>query len=147
MEHRTIAYWAATALFCAVLGFSGATHFLHVEFMVNNMAMLGYPVYFMTIIGGFKILGVIALLAPGLPLLKEWAYAGFTFNLIGASTSHLYAGEPFSHWIRPLIVLSLCAASYLLRPETRRLAGSLGARAAMSQDLGESTSSTVATNP
>jgi hypothetical protein len=124
MKSKNAAYWLTTGIFCLVLGFSGVTHFLHIEFMVENMAMLGYPVYFMTIIGSFKLLGIATLLAPRLPLLKEWAYAGFTFNLIGATASHLYAGEPISHWIRPLAVLGICAASYLLRPAARRLAES-----------------------
>ena len=125
MTSRDLAYWGATGAFCVVLGFSGAAHFLHLEFMVKNMSNLGYPVYFMTIIGSFKLLGVTALLAPRLPLLKEWAYAGFTFDLIGAAASHLYSGDPFSHWIRPLVVLGLGVASYLLRPASRRLADSV----------------------
>ena len=124
MESRNTAYWLTTGIFCLVLGFSGVTHVLNMEFMVENMAMLGYPVYFMTIIGTFKLLGVATLLAPKMPLLKEWAYAGFTFNLIGATASHLCSGEPFSHWIRPLVVLGICAASYSLRPASRRLADS-----------------------
>ncbi|MEN8181333.1 MAG: DoxX family protein [Myxococcota bacterium] len=125
MENRKIAYWLTTGLFCLVLGFSGVAHFLHVEFIVESMALLGYPVYFMTILGSFKMLGVAALLAPRMPLLKEWAYAGFAFNLIGATASHLYAGEPFSHWIRPLAVLGIGVASYLLRPASRRLPDSV----------------------
>ncbi len=70
-------------------------------------------------IGTFKLLGIAALLAPRMPLLKEWAYAGFTFNLIGATASHLYAGDSISHWVQPLVVLGVCAASYLLRPDSR----------------------------
>lgn len=124
MEGRTIAYWSTTGLFCLALAFSGVTHFFRFEFMVENMAMLGYPVYVMTIIGGFKLLGVVTLLAPRLPLLKEWAYAGFTFNLVGATASHFFAGDPISHWIRPLLVLGIAAASYLLRPASRRLTDS-----------------------
>jgi len=122
MGFKTVAYWLTTVLFCLVLAFSGAMHTFHAEFMVKNMASLGYPVYFMTIIGSFKLLGVVALLAPRLPLLKEWAYAGFTFNLIGAAASHAYSGETIDHWIRPLVVLAVGAGSYLLRPASRRLA-------------------------
>jgi hypothetical protein len=121
MDRNDIAYWATTAIFCLVLGFSGITHSIHAEMMVESMAAMGYPVYFMSIIGMFKLLGVAALLAPGRPLLKEWAYAGFTFNLIGAAGSHLLSGEPITDWIRPLLVLGLGSASYLLRPAERRL--------------------------
>ncbi len=137
MESRTIAYWVTTVLFSLVLGFSGTAHTLHLEFMVVNMTAMGFPLYFMTIIGVFKLLGVAALLAPGLPLLKEWAYAGFVFNLVGAAALHLFSGDEFSHWIRPLFALGLGVASYLLRPDSRRLndsvrmgaAGRLGASA------------------
>jgi hypothetical protein len=138
MERRNIAYWLTTGTFCLVLGFSGATHFLHMKFMVESMSMLGYPVYFMTIIGTFKLLGIAALLAPRMPLLKEWAYAGFTFNLIGATASHLYASEPISHWIRPLVVLGICAASYLLRPDSRRLPDSFALAAGTPGNAGAS---------
>ena len=78
-------------------------------------------------------LGVAALLAPGLPLLKEWAYAGFTFNLVGATASHVFGGDPISETIRPAIILALGAASYHWRPASRRLFGgrSEGAGAAI----------------
>jgi hypothetical protein len=122
METRKLAYWVATGLFCSVLAFSGIAHFTHLGFVAESMAALGYPEYFMTILGLAKLLGVVALLAPGRPLLKEWAYAGFAFNLLGATASHAFAGDALGHTIRPAIVLMLCAASYLLRPPSRRLA-------------------------
>lgn len=121
MNRRSLAYWIVTGLFSAVVGFSGFAHLTHVENMVEAMANLGYPLYFMTIIGLAKILGVIAVLAPARPLLKEWAYAGLCFNLVGATASHAFSGDPLSHTVRPAIVLVLCVASYLLRPEARRL--------------------------
>jgi hypothetical protein len=128
LNQKTVAYWISTVLFCAVVGFSGLAHSSHQESMVEAMTHLGYPLYFMTIIGIAKILGVLAVLAPARPLLKEWAYAGLCFNLIGATASHAFSGDPLSHTVRPAIVLALCVASYLLRPEARRLpvAPSLG---------------------
>ena len=122
MKRRTIAYWLSTGLFCAVLGFSGFAHFTHAGPMVEAMTRLGYPLYFMTIIGSAKLLGVAALLAPRHPLLKEWAYAGFCINLVGATASHMFSGDPLGEIVRPALVLALGAASYLLRPEGRRLA-------------------------
>jgi hypothetical protein len=119
---RTLAYWIATGLFCAVLGFSGVAHFTHLEAMVESMTALGYPIYFMTIIGLAKLLGVAVLLVPGQPLLKEWAYAGFAFNLTGAVSSHLFVGDPASEFIPPTALLFVGAASYLSRPAARRLA-------------------------
>ena len=136
MNRRMLIYWLTTGLFCAVLGFSGFAHFTHLEPMVEAMTKLGYPLYFMTILGSAKLLGVAALLAPGRPLLKEWAYAGFAFNLLGATASHAFTGDPLSETIRPATVLALGAASYLLRPAARRLpsAPALGEAAISSQD-------------
>ena len=121
MSSKPMGYWIATGLFCAALGLGGLAYVIRVEFMAERMAELGYPLYFMTILGTAKLLGVVALLAPGRPLLKEWAYAGFAFNLIGATASHAFAGDPLSHTIRPAIVLAIGVASYLLRPADRKL--------------------------
>ncbi len=135
MASKNLAYWIATGLFCAVLGFSGFAHITHVEFIVESMTGLGYPAYFMTIIGAWKLLGAAALLAPRQPLLKEWAYAGFAFNLIGATASHAFSGDPLGVAARPAIILAIGAASYVLRPTDRRLAASprLGSAQAASQ--------------
>ena len=121
--NRIIAYWASTGLFCLVLTFSGAAHLARLEPIAESMTGLGYPLFVMTILGVAKLLGVAALLAPGKPLLKEWAYAGFTFNLLGAAASHVFAGGPLSAALPPVVLLSLCAASYTLRPAERRLPG------------------------
>jgi hypothetical protein len=125
MNRKLIGYWVCTGLFCGVLGFSGFAHFTHLDPMVESMTKLGYPLYFMSILGSAKLAGVVALLVPGHPLLKEWAYAGFTFNLMGATASHVFAGDPIGDSIAPAIVFSLCAASYLLRPEERRLSSAI----------------------
>jgi hypothetical protein len=124
MASKTTGYWIATGVFCAVLGFSGLAYLVRVEFMVERMAELGYPPYFMTILGTAKLLGIVVLLVPGTPLLKEWAYAGFAFDLIGAVASHAFSGDPFGEAVRPAIVLGVGAASYLLRPAARRLLSS-----------------------
>lgn len=121
MNQKRVGYWVCTGLFCAVLGFSGFAHFGHLEDMVESMTLLGYPSYFMTILGAAKLAGVVTLLAPGIPLVKEWAYAGFTFNLLGATTSHIFVADPVSETVAPLIIFSLCVGSYLLRPVDRRL--------------------------
>jgi len=122
LNRKVLAYWIVTGLFCAAVGISGFAHVTHQEPIVEAMAHLGYPLYFMTIIGTAKLLGVVATLIPARPLLKEWAYAGLCFNLAGATASHAFSGDPLGHTIRPAIVLALCVASYLLRPESRRLA-------------------------
>jgi hypothetical protein len=82
---------------------------------------LGYPVYFLTIIGVWKLLGVIALLVPKFPLLKEWAYAGFFFLMSGAVFSHVAVGDPFKEDIPSLLLLVLTAVSWNFRPAARKL--------------------------
>ena len=133
MDRWTVGYWTTTALFCAVVGFSGFSHFTHTDMMVEAKIGLGYPLYFMSIIGLAKMLGVVAVLVPRHPLLKEWAYAGITFNLIGATASHLFSGDGLIHASRPAFILLLCILSYLLRPAARRLsaATSLSSDAAL----------------
>ncbi len=88
---------------------------------VIKMKALGYPVYFLTIIGIWKILGVIAVLVPRLPLLKEWAYAGFFFIMTGAIFSHLAMGDPIIELFGPVLLLILTIISWFLRPADRKL--------------------------
>lgn len=122
MERRATAYWGTTALFCIAFVGGGFSHLLHTDYMTENMTQLGYPAYVMTIVGVAKLLGVIALAIPARPFLKEWAYAGFAFDLIGAIASHNFAGDPISASLPPLALLVLGAVSYSLRPASRRLA-------------------------
>ena len=91
------------------------------EFQRESIASLGYPEYLMTILGTAKLLGVIALLIPGFPKLKEWAYAGFTFDLVGASVSHGFSGHSTKEILIPIVLLVVASGSYLLRPDDRRL--------------------------
>jgi hypothetical protein len=121
MDRRTLGYWIFTALFCVVLGISALGYLAQAEYFAKSIVALGYPTYVLTILGVAKLFGVIALLAPGRPLLKEWAYAGFAFDFLAASASHAFAGDPAVEAIRPLVILCVCALSYLLRPAGRRL--------------------------
>ena len=121
MKRREVAYWATTVLFCLAFAGGGTAHLLRLEPMVENMTALGYPLYVMTILGVAKLAGVAALLTPGAPLLKEWAYAGFTFDLLGALASHAFAGDPLSAFVGPILLLGIGAGSYFTRPASRRL--------------------------
>lgn len=121
MNKQHLAYWIATGLFCLAMTAGGTMNLMHFEVQRESIAALGYPEYLMTILGTAKLLGVIALLIPGVPLLKEWAYAGFTFDLLGASASHAFVSDPPMEIILPLILLGIAAASYFLRPSSRRL--------------------------
>jgi hypothetical protein len=100
--------------------YSAVLYLTHAPAMVKAFIQLGYPPYFPNILGVAKILGVVALLAPGLCLVKEWAYAGFAITFIGAFISHLATGET-TMAIAPVIALALLVVSYLTRPLGRRI--------------------------
>ena len=119
--NQNLAYWVPTGLFCALFVIGGIGHLFRLAPQLEGMQTLGYPLYVMSILGVAKLLGVAALLMPGQPLLKEWAYAGFTFDLLGASASHSLNGDPLPAILIPLAVLGLGAASYFQRPASRRL--------------------------
>lgn len=118
---RTIGFWAATALFCLAMVAGGVANLVSAQPQAEAMASLGYPLYLMPFLGVAKLLGVVALLIPGQKLLKEWAYAGFTFDLLGAAYSHAQSGDGLPGMAPALAVLLLGAASYIWRPATRRL--------------------------
>lgn len=118
---RSAAYWTATILIALAMLSGGAAYLLRADVPLRGMADLGYPAYFVTILGAWKVLGGLALLLPRFPLLKEWAYAGIAFNLLGAAFSHAAVGDPVAKVIVPLVLLAIAAASWALRPESRRL--------------------------
>ena len=87
---------------------------------VYGITHLGYPVYFLTILGVWKILGVVALLIPKFPLLKEWAYAGFFFAMSGAVFSHIASGDSMTENVPALLLLILTVISWYFRPADRK---------------------------
>lgn len=122
MTSRRIAY--ATATVVAVLAFagSGVANLLHVAHVAEDMGHLGYPSYFMTILGTWKVLGAIAIAAPGLPRTKEWAYAGMIFDVTGAAASRAAASDGATMVVVPLVIGVIVAVSWATRPASRRLA-------------------------
>jgi uncharacterized membrane protein YphA (DoxX/SURF4 family) len=96
---------------------------------VQGFAHLGYPAYFVTVLGVWKILGAIALLVPGVPRLKEWAYAGIVFDLTTAVVSIVAVGDGWGAVLLPLLFLVLTLASWALRPSTRTLEARSSSRA------------------
>lgn len=118
---RAIAYWVTTSLVAFAIGSGGIADFLRIQPVVEGMTQLGYPVYFCVILGIWKVLGAFAVLAPGLPRLKEWAYAGIVFDLTGAAASHFAVGDEPTKLIAPIILTLLTFASWYLRPVSRRL--------------------------
>lgn len=105
-----IVYWIATGLFSAMMLFSAYMYLSGAKEVVEGMAKIGYPAYFIHILGTAKLLGAIALLTPKFPKLKEWAYAGFAFNLIGALWTHIVIGEGALGMALPI---ALYLASYI----------------------------------
>jgi DoxX-like family len=126
---KAIGYWATTGLLALSMGGGGAAQLAHAKDNVEGIVHLGYPVYFLTILGIWKLLGVAALLAPGLPRLKEWAYAGFFFAMTGATASHLACGDPTWHSLVTVTLCGLTVASWALRPASRTLGATSPPRA------------------
>lgn len=118
---RTIAYWAATLLIAAEFGLGGVMDTLHLPPFFAILLQLGYPAYFGVILGIWKVLGAIAVLAPRLPRAKEWAYAGMIINLTSAIASTLAVGGGAGDVAVPLAFIGLVALSWVLRPPSRRL--------------------------
>jgi uncharacterized membrane protein YphA (DoxX/SURF4 family) len=126
-SHKII-YWIATLWLGLGMSASGILQLFKVEAEgsvsppgVYGIALLGYPVYFLTLLGIWKILGVIALLIPKYPLLKEWAYAGFFFVVTGAIFSHIAVGDPMVEVFPSALLLILTVVSWYLRPAERRM--------------------------
>ena|SRR5215813_7094138 len=114
MTRIKVLYWIVTGLTAAFMLMASIPDVLHPPEVVAAFAHLGYPAYLLPFIGTAKILAVIAILSPGFPRLKEWAYAGLVFDLIGALYSHLSVGDPFSVWVFAMIGLLLVSSSYFL---------------------------------
>ncbi|MNY23826.1 hypothetical protein D3C86_1575090 [compost metagenome] len=99
---------------------TGIVQLLKMKEEVSLMTTLGYPSYLLTILGVWKILGVIAVLIPKFPVLKEWAYAGFIFTMTGAVISHLIVGDAATNLFGPVLLLVLTTVSWYFRPEDRK---------------------------
>lgn len=121
MKMRSIAYWVTTALTGFVFLFGGVMDVRQTPDVVKGITDLGYPAYFATILGIWKVLGALVVLAPRLPRLKEWAYAGMIFDLTAASASHASVGDPPAKIIIPLVIAGIVMASWALRPASRKL--------------------------
>ena len=116
-----IIYWISTIWLALGMLSSGIVQLFNVRSETDFILELGYPVYFLAILGIGKILGVVALLIPGFPLLKEWAYAGFFFAMSGAVFSHIASGNPMTEIAPALLLLILTVVSWYFRPPNRKL--------------------------
>jgi hypothetical protein len=116
---RKVAYWATTALVAAMGAFGGFMYLTGSPEAVEGFRHVGYPQQLRILLGIAKALGAITLVAPGFPMLKEWAYAGFTYAWIAAAVAHYLAGDG-GESIVPLVLLVVLAISYVTRPLNRR---------------------------
>lgn len=123
MRKTKIIYWVLTILFAGAMAFSGYPDVVMDPAAVAGIMSLGYPLYFIPFIGVAKILGAIAIITPGHSRLKEWAYAGLSFDLIGAMYSMYSVGVPFKMWFWVIILLAVGFLSYVWYHKYRKISG------------------------
>jgi hypothetical protein len=119
-----IIYWIATVWLALGIVATGAGQLFKMKNGQGGADMvthLGYPIYLLTILGTWKILGTIAVLIPKFPLVKEWAYAGFFFIMSGAIFSHIAVSDSFTELIPSSLLLVLTVVSWYFRPANRRI--------------------------
>jgi hypothetical protein len=120
-KRNKIIYWVSTIWLALGMLSTGFVQLFKMKDEVEKITQLGYADYILTILGVWKILGVIAILIPKFPLLKEWAYAGFFFAMSGAVFSHLATGDEAKELFGPSLLLILTVVSWYFRPVERKL--------------------------
>ena len=115
-----IIYWVSTIWLSLGMVSTGIVQIIQSKEEVEMMDHLGYPSYFLIIIGIWKLFGVIAILIPRFPLVKEWAYAGFFIAMSGAVISHIFVGDNLKEVFGPLLLLILTVVSWNFRPTDKR---------------------------
>jgi hypothetical protein len=118
---RKVIYWVTTGLLAALSVFAAFSYLSGSPQAVEGFAHVGYPQQLRVILGIAKLLGAVALIMPGVPKVKEWAYAGFTFAWISASVAHYLAKDGAAAFL-PLLLLVFLIISYVTRPASRQLA-------------------------
>jgi hypothetical protein len=118
---RRLAYWGSTALSAGLFAVPGAALLARAPHFVHDMAHLGYPDYVLPLLGAWKLLGALVILAPRLARLKEWAYAGMIFDATGAAVSRGVLGDGLFAIAMPLLISGVVLASWALRPAGRTL--------------------------
>jgi len=124
MKCNKIIYWVATTWLALGMLSTGAVQLFKMKAGqggADSMIHLGYPVYLLTILGVWKFLGVVTVLIPKLPLIKEWAYAGFFFAMTGAIFSHIASGDAVKEIFPSLLLLILTIVSWYFRPADRKV--------------------------
>ena len=120
-KRKSIWFWIITAILSFCIFSGGLAQAFQVDGVVKGFKPLGYPNYFISIIGIWKVLGIIAILIPGFKLLKEWAYAGIFFAMIGAVISHIASNDVSLQIIAPIVLAVFTVLSWYLRPADRKI--------------------------
>jgi uncharacterized membrane protein YphA (DoxX/SURF4 family) len=120
-KRNKIIYWISTIWLALGMLSTGIVQLIKLKEEADMMTHLGYPLYFLTILGIWKILGVLAVLIPKFPLLKEWAYAGFFFAMSGAVFSHFACGDEGKDFFGPILLIVLTVVSWYFRPADRKV--------------------------
>jgi hypothetical protein len=120
-KRKLIWYWIITGILSFFIFSGGLAQALQVKGVVQGFKPLGYPNYFISLIGVWKVLGIIAILVPKFPLLKEWAYAGIFFTMTGAVISHIASNDVHAQIIAPVVFAVFTVLSWYLRPAGRKI--------------------------
>jgi hypothetical protein len=120
-KRKLIWYWIITGILSFFIFSGGLAQALQVKGVVQGFKPLGYPNYFISLIGVWKVLGIIAILLPKFPLLKEWAYAGIFFTMTGAVISHVASNDVHPQIIAPVVFAIFTVLSWYLRPADRKI--------------------------
>ncbi len=118
---KLIWYWIITAILSFCIFSGGLAQAVQAKGVVQGFKPLGYPTYFISLIGVWKMLGVIAILIPKFRLLKEWAYAGIFFTMTGAMISHIASDDVSVQIIAPFLLAVFTMLSWYLRPADRKI--------------------------
>ena len=120
-KRNKIIYWISTIWLALGMLSTGIVELFKVKVKVDFITHLGYPIYFIIILSVWKILGIIAVLIPKFPILKEWTYAGFFFAMSGAAFSHIASGNSVNEIFPSLLLLILTVVSWYFRPADRKI--------------------------
>jgi len=120
-KRKTLWYWIFTIILSVCIFSGGLAQAMQVKGVVEGFKPLGYPIYFISLIGVWKMLGIIAILIPGFKLLKEWAYAGIFFVMSGAVISHIASSDVSVQIIAPFVLAIFTVLSWYLRPADRKI--------------------------
>jgi hypothetical protein len=120
-KRKLIWYWIITGVLSFCIFFGGLAQTLQLQKTIEGFKPMGYPIYFISLIGIWKMLGIIAILIPGFKMLKEWAYAGIFFTMTGAVISHIASNDVKAQIIAPIVLAVFTVLSWYLRPANRKI--------------------------